>query len=53
MKTEKKSFFSIPAVQTILASVLCIVVGLLVGYIVLLVINPKGATEAIVTLLKN
>lgn len=53
MKTEKKSFFNIPAVQTILASVLCIVLGLLVGYIVLLAINSKGANEAIVTLLKN
>lgn len=42
MKTEKKSFFNIPAVQIILASVLCIVVGLLVGYIVLLAINSKG-----------
>ena len=53
MKTEKKRFIEIPAVQTILASILCILAGLLVGYIVLLVIDAKGATEAIVTLLKN
>lgn len=39
--------------QTILGSLLCIVIGLLVGYIVLLVINPKGAGKAIMAILKN
>ena len=41
------------AVQSLLASLLCIVVGLLVGYIVLLFINPTGAWEAILTVIKN
>ncbi len=49
----EQSFLAKPAVQSILASLLCIVVGLLVGYIALLIINPEGATEAIVTILKN
>lgn len=40
-------------VQTILASLLCILIGLLVGYLVLLVINPQGAWEAILAILKN
>lgn len=55
MNNEKKSsgFLSIPAVQSILASVLCIVFGLIIGYIALLIINPAGATEAIITILKN
>ena len=41
------------AVQSLLASLLCIVVGLLVGYVVLLFINPTGAWEAILTVIKN
>ena len=40
-------------VQTILSSVLCILLGLLVGYIALLIINPDGAWEAIVSVIKN
>ncbi|MBQ9512536.1 MAG: ABC transporter permease [Lachnospiraceae bacterium] len=50
---EKVSFWSRPVVQSIAASVLCIIAGLILGYIVLAVINAKGAGEAIVTLLKN
>ena len=42
-----------PGVQTLLASLLCILLGLLVGYIVLLIINPAGATEAITMIVKN
>lgn len=39
--------------QTIIGSLVCIVIGVLVGYIVLLAINPKGAGAAIVAILKN
>ena len=42
-----------PGVQTLLASLLCIVLGLVVGYLVLLVINPAGASEAITMIMKN
>ena len=56
-KTNEKSpigrFLANPAAQSIVAALLCIVLGLLVGYIALLFINPAGATEAIVTILKN
>ncbi len=52
-KKEQQSFLSKPAVQSIIAALLCIVIGLLVGYIALLIINPQGATQAIVTILKN
>ena len=52
-KEEKRNFWSIPAVQSIVASILCIIVGLLIGYIVLLMINPAGASHAIISLLKN
>ena len=53
MKKNNKSLLSNPGFQTLLASLVCIVVGLLVGYIVLLIINPAKATEGIVTILKN
>ena len=50
---EKKSLLKNPAFQSILSSLLCIILGLLVGYIVLLIINPSGAGEAIKTILLN
>ncbi len=40
-------------VQSLLASLLCILIGLLVGYLVLLAINPAGAGKAIATIVKN
>ena len=42
-----------PMVQTLIASLICILLGLLVGYIALLIINPAGATDAIISVLKN
>ena len=41
------------AVQSLLSSLLCILLGLLLGYIVLLFINPAGAGEEIITVIKN
>lgn len=52
-KEASLGLLSKPAVQSTLAALLCIVIGLLVGYIALLVINPSGATNAIITILKN
>ena len=60
-KKTRKSFLQLPGVQTILASLLCIVLGLLVGFVVLLLINhtvnPDTGTlyawEAIVVIVKN
>ena len=40
-------------VQSMLASLMCILVGLLVGYIALLIINAEGAGKAITTIIKN
>ena len=51
--SEKKSFFRSPAVQSLLVSLLCIFLGLLIGFIVLLIINPSGAWEAIVAVVQN
>ena len=53
MKREKTPLLRNGAVQSLLASLLCVLIGLLVGYVVLLVINPAGAGEAIVTIVKN
>ena len=53
MKKEKRSLLRNGAVQSLLASLLCILIGLLVGYVVLLIINPAGAGEAITTIVKN
>ncbi len=50
---RKESILRNNGFQTILASVLCILLGLLVGYIVLLVINPAGAGKAILAIVKN
>ena len=52
-KKEKKNILSNGAVQTLLASLFCIILGLLVGYVVLLVINPQGAGRAITAILQN
>lgn len=40
-------------VQSVIASLLCIVLGMLMGYVVLLFINPAGASEAILAVMKN
>ena len=50
---EKKSILKNPTLQTILSSVLCVLIGLVIGYLVLLMINPDGAFEAIKTILLN
>ena len=52
-KSKRTSLLRIPAIQTIAASLLCVLAGLLIGYIVLLLINPNGATEALGTIISN
>lgn len=53
MKQEKRSLLQNKGVQSLVASLICILLGLVIGYIVLLVINPAGAWEAITTIVKN
>lgn len=52
-KNEKKRFLQQEGVQTVLASLICIALGLIVGYIVLTCINPAGAWDAMTSILKN
>ncbi len=49
----KKNILKNSGVQTLLASLICIVLGMAIGYVVLLLINPAGAWEAIITVMKN
>lgn len=53
MKKKLRSFFKSNAVQSVLSSLVCILLGLLIGYIVLLFINPDGAAKAIGDLIRN
>lgn len=53
MTVKKKSIFRNPALQALLVSLFCILLGLLVGFIALLIIKPASAWEAITTILKN
>ena len=50
---KKQKLLRNNAFQTVLASLICIAIGLLIGYIVLLIINPAGAGKAIVAIMKN
>ena len=49
----KKDILKNNGVQSLLASLVCVILGLLIGYIVLLFINPDGAGEAITDVMKN
>ena len=53
MRPEKTPLLRNQGVQSLLASLLCILLGLLIGYVVLLIINPAGAGEAIRTIVEN
>lgn len=53
MNKEKRSILKNDGIQSFIASIICILLGLLLGYIVLLFINPEGAAEAISSLIKN
>ena len=50
---KKGSILEKEGVQVLVASLVCILLGVLIGYIVLLCINPEGAGESIVNVLKN
>ena len=53
MKKEKISLIRNDGFQSLLASLICILGGILVGYIALLIIEPSGALEAIIAVLKS
>lgn len=53
MKKEKTSLIRNDGFQTFLASLICILGGLLVGFIALLIIEPSGAFEAILAVMTS
>ena len=53
MDKEKKGLLQNPAFQTILSAVICILIGILVGFIVMLIINPSHAAEGMIEILQN
>ncbi len=52
-KEKRESIFKSMGFRSFIAAVICILVGLLIGFIVLLIIKPSGAGKAIETILKN
>ena len=50
---EKSSLLKNNGFQTFATSILCIILGLIVGFLALLVINAEGAWKAIVSVLQN
>lgn len=53
MNKVKKSLLSNPSLWSLYASLICILLGLLIGFIVLLCIRPEGAVDAILVIIKN
>lgn len=50
---QKKSILKNDGIQALLCSLVCIFIGVLVGYIVLLIIDASGANQAISAILKS
>ena len=53
MISKKRSFRDRDGLQTMLASLLCVLAGLLIGFLILLIINPQGAWGGMTAILKN
>ena len=53
MKKEKTSLLRNDGIQTLLSSLACIMGGLILGFLVLLIIEPRGAFQAIFAVMKS
>ena len=53
MKKQKTSLLRSDGFQTLLSSLICILGGRVVGYLVLLIIDPSGALEAIIAVMTS
>lgn len=49
----KKNIWKTNGMQSLIASLICIILGLFIGFLVLLIINPSGAADSIFSLIKN
>ena len=50
---NKSDFWKKPGVKSVLSSLICIFLGLFIGYLVLLVINPAESFKALGAIIKN
>ena len=50
---KSKNILKSNGFQSLLSSLICVIIGVFIGYIVLLFINPNGAWDAIKAVLKN
>ena len=50
---SKKNWLRNDSVQALLCSLICVCIGIIIGYLVLLAIDPSGAGQAITAILKN
>ena len=50
---KKESILKKPAIQTLLSSLACIILGLFIGFIVLLFIDARGAASALYDIVRN
>lgn len=53
MNKEKKNILRNPGFQSFLSAIICIVIGVFIGYLVLLAISPENAAEGITAIMKN
>jgi len=53
MNGKRNSLLRDSGFQSLLASLICILLGLLAGFVVLLIINPAGAFKGILAIIKN
>lgn len=53
MNKKNNSILRNPGFQSFLSAIICIVIGVIVGYLVLLAISPENAGAGIVAILKN
>ncbi len=49
----KKNIWKTNGMQSLIASLICVILGLFIGFLVLLIINPSGAADSIFALIKN
>ena len=53
MNKNNKNILKNPGFQSFLAAIVCIIIGVFIGYLVLLAISPKDAFEGIMSIMKN
>lgn len=53
MKSPNSNILKKAGVQSLISSIVCIIIGLLIAFLVLIIIEPSGAFESILNVVKN